>query len=81
MTCFYVKILCTGGEICLNLGGGGKGLIITQRFTIYVEKTDRQHPYTVLRVDRGTFFLVNGVEHQNEPKRSQSGGRLGSVWC
>ena len=26
-------------------------------------------------------FLVNRVEHQNEPKRPQSGGRLGSFWC
>ena len=36
--------------------------------------------YTVFRVDRITFFLVNRVENQNEPKRSQSGGRLGSFW-
>ena len=47
----------------------------------YVVKTDRQHPYTVLRVGRITFFLANRVEHQNEPKRPQSGGRLGSFWC
>ena len=26
-------------------------------------------------------FLVNRVEHQNEPKRPQSGSRLGSFWC
>ena len=26
-------------------------------------------------------FLVNRVEHQNEPKRPQGGGRLGSFWC
>ena len=38
-------------------------------FTIYVDKTDRQHPYTVLRVERITFFRVNLVENQNEPKR------------
>ena len=25
-------------------------------------------------------FLVNRVENQNEPKRPQSGGRLGSFW-
>ena len=36
--------------------------------------------YTVFRVRRITFFLVNRVENQNEPKRPQSGGRLGSFW-
>ena len=25
--------------------------------------------------------MSNRVEHQNEPKRPQSGGRLGSFWC
>ena len=47
-------------------------------FTIYVYKTDRQHPYTVFRVERITFFLVNRVENQNGPKQPQIGGRLGS---
>ena len=36
--------------------------------------------YTVFRARRITFFLVNRVENQNEPKRPQSGGRLGSFW-
>ena len=36
--------------------------------------------YTVFRVGWITFFLVNRVENQNEPKRPQSGGRLGSFW-
>ena len=34
--------------------------------------------YTVPRARRITFYLVNRVENQNEPKRRQSGGRLGS---
>ena len=36
--------------------------------------------YTVYRARRITFFLVNRVENQNEPKRPQGGGRLGSFW-
>ena len=36
--------------------------------------------YMVLRVKRVTLFLVNRVENQNEPKRPQSVGRLGSFW-
>ena len=36
--------------------------------------------YTVFRVSRITFFPANRVENQNEPKRPQSGGRLGSFW-
>ena len=36
--------------------------------------------YTVFRASRVHFFLVNRVENQNEPKRPQSGGRLGSFW-
>ena len=36
--------------------------------------------YTIFRARRITFFLVNRVENQNEPKRPQSGGRLGSFW-
>ena len=36
--------------------------------------------YTVFRARRITFFLVNRIENQNEPKRPQSGGRLGSFW-
>ena len=32
---------------------------------------DRLKPFT---------FLVNRVEHQNEPKRPQGGGRFGSFW-
>ena len=36
--------------------------------------------YTVFRARRITFFLVNRVENQNEPKRPQGGGRLGSFW-
>ena len=35
-------------------------------------------PYTVFRARRITFFPVNRVENQNEPKRPQGGGRLGS---
>ena len=35
---------------------------------------------TVLRARRITFFLVNRVENQNEPKRPQGGGHLGSFW-
>ena len=34
----------------------------------------------VFRVGRITFFQVNRAENQNEPKRPQSGGRLGSLW-
>ena len=33
--------------------------------------------YKVLRARRITFFQVNRIENQNEPKRPQSGGRLG----
>ena len=36
--------------------------------------------YTVFHARRITFFLVSRVENQNEPKRPQSGGRLGSFW-
>ena len=36
--------------------------------------------YTIFRAKRITFFLVNRVKNQNEPKRPQSGGRLGSFW-
>ena len=36
--------------------------------------------YTVFRARQITFFLVNRVENQNEPKRPQGGGRLGSFW-
>ena len=36
--------------------------------------------YTVFHASRYTFFLVNRVENQNEPKRPQGGGRLGSFW-
>ena len=36
--------------------------------------------YTVFSVRWNTYFLVNRVENQNEPKRPQSGGRLGSFW-
>ena len=38
------------------------------------------YQYTVFRARRITFFLVNRVENQNEPKRPQGGGRLGSFW-
>ena len=55
------------GIVCATFRGGGAGLIITQRFI-----------YTVFRARRITFFLVNRIENQNEPKRSQSCGRLGS---
>ena len=34
----------------------------------------------VFRAKRITFFLVNRVENQNERKRPQSSGRLGSFW-
>ena len=33
--------------------------------------------YTVFGARRITFFLVNRVENQNEPKRPQSDGRYG----
>ena len=36
--------------------------------------------YTFYRARRITFFPVNRVENQNEPKRPQGGGRLGSFW-
>ena len=36
--------------------------------------------FTVFHASRKTFFLVNRVENQNEPKRPQGGGRLGSFW-
>ena len=36
--------------------------------------------YTVFRAIQITIFLVNRVENQNEPKRPQCGGRLGSFW-
>ena len=36
--------------------------------------------YTVFRVGRVTFFLVDRVENQNEPIRPQIGGRLGLFW-
>ena len=36
--------------------------------------------YTVYRARQITFFLMNRVENQNEPKRPQGGGRLGSFW-
>ena len=45
-----------------------------------IEHKNQWDPYTVFRARRNTFFLVNLVENQNEPKRPQSGGRLGSVW-
>ena len=38
------------------------------------------HSYTVFRVSRVTFFLVNRVKNQNEPKRPKSDGRLGLLW-
>ena len=44
-----------------------------------IEHKNQWDPYTVFRARRNTFFLVNLVENQNEPKRPQSGGRLGSV--
>ena len=40
----------------------------------------RNHLYTVFRVGRINFFLVNRVENQNEPKRPQSEGGLGLFW-
>ena len=44
------------------------------------KKAEHYTPYTVFRTRRIAFFLVNGVENQNEPKRPQGGGRLGSFW-
>ena len=45
-------------------------------------KKDPNESKIYMRQGRTSFtFLVNRVEHQNEPKRSQSGGRLGSFWC
>ena len=59
---------CSTSAFRLLLGVGSwevfKGL-----FAIYVDKTDRHYPKTVLRVERITFFIVNRVENQNEPKR------------
>ena len=37
-------------------------------------------PYTVFRVGRITFFRVNRVKNQNEPKRPQSVDHLGLLW-
>ena len=37
-------------------------------------------PYTVFRVGRITFFLVNRVRNQNDSKRPQSVGRLALFW-
>ena len=45
--------------------GGREGFARKKGGTIY--------PYTV-------FNAINRVENQNEPKRPQSGGRLGSFW-
>ena len=36
--------------------------------------------FSVKQFRQDTFFLVNRVENQNEPKRPQSAGRLGSFW-
>ena len=36
--------------------------------------------YTVFHAGRITFFQLNRFENQNEPKRPQSGGLLGSFW-
>ena len=47
---------------------------------VILKSATREVLYPVFRVDRITFFLVNRVENQNEPKRPQSGGRLGSFW-
>ena len=44
-----------------------------------IEHKNQWDPYTVFRARRNTFFLVNLVENQNEPKRPESVGRLGSV--
>ena len=46
---------------------------LSRHYQFYVD-------YTVFRVGRITFFPANRVENQNEPKRPQSGGRLGSFW-
>ena len=50
----------------------GEGFALKKGGTIY--------PYSVFRARRITFFIANRVENQNEPKRPQSGGRLGSFW-
>ena len=52
--------------------GGEEGFDLKKGGTIY--------PYTVFRAMRITFSLANRVENQNEPKRPQGGGRLGSFW-
>ena len=39
-----------------------------------------KYAYTVFRVGWISFFLVNRVENQNEPKRPQSGSTLDSFW-
>ena len=72
-----IIIKLIGAKKIQNMGtpmerGGGEGFDLKKCGTIY--------PYTVFRAWRITFFLVNRVENQNEPKRPQSGGRLGSFW-
>ena len=53
---------------------------VTSRYTQFIWVHEYYAHYTVFRVGRFTFFLVNRVENQNEPKRPKGGGRLGSFW-
>ena len=53
-------------------GGVREGFALKKGGTLY--------PYAVFRTRRIAFILLNRVENQNEPKRPQSGGRLGSFW-
>ena len=56
----------------------------SQQYTLFCGRPDTFQvsiPYTVFRARRITFFLANRVKNQNEPKRPQSGDRLGSFWC
>ena len=55
-----------------DLRGGGEGFALKKDGTLY--------PYTVFSTRRITFFLANRIENQNETKRPQGGGRLGSFW-
>ena len=46
-------------------------------FTMYADKTNRQHPYTVLRVERITFYLYR---IELKAKANPSGHHSEAVW-
>ena len=78
--CICFAIFCLAGQLYFHLPGL---FVAADRFAAAPFLPHRLPPYppdTVFRVSRITFFLVNRVENQNEPKRPQSGGRLGSFW-